>query len=140
MVAQADAVVAHRVDQADLQVPVQDGEIGRTLAEIAGVQQKDVAGAPPGADAVHVGRTLDDAAGPVPHGVQMAVGVVGVEDDEPAPGSRAGGQAKGGCTDAVEKTDLSHGYSSSFFSVSITTTRSSSLPSMAVLSRVRRWT
>ena len=95
MVAQGHAVISHRVHDFDLQIPVQDGEIRGSLAEVAGVQEQDVVLSAAGTDTVHEGSPLDHAARAVTERIEMTVRVVGMEDDELASGGRAGRQAQG---------------------------------------------
>ena len=89
MVAQGDAVIGEVVDHHRLELPLQFGEIGRALAEITGEQQEDLVRAIGVADGVHEGGPFDGAAHPVlvaaAQGLEVAVGVVGVQDDQPGP-------------------------------------------------------
>ena len=129
VIAQGDAVVGEVVDDARLKHAAQLAEIGRALAEIAGVQQQDAVLAVDGTDRVHERGTLDAAAEAVvfaaAHGLEMAVRVVGMQDHQLGlPAAGAAGR-DGSCE---QDQHLSHCATSSF----LTTTRPSVLYSSGV--------
>ena len=62
MVAQSHAIVLHRVDQIDLDVASEHGEIGRALIEVAGMEEQHVPLSVSLHDTVAVGGTLDHSA------------------------------------------------------------------------------
>ena len=87
MVAERQAIVREVVDGLHLQFAAQFGEVGRPLAEVAGVQEEHAVGAVDIAYGIHERGTLDHAAVPVvraaAQGLEMAVGIVGVQDHQP---------------------------------------------------------
>ena len=129
MVAQGDAVVGEVVDDARFQHAAELAEIGRALAEIAGVQQQDAVGAVGCADGVHERGALDAAAEAVvfaaAHGLEVAVRVVGMQDHQLGLAT-AGAEGQGGR--CKKDQDLFHCASSSL----LTTTRPSVLYSSGV--------
>ena len=62
MVAQSHAIVLHRVDQIDLDVASEHGEIGRALIEVAGMEEQHVPLSVSLHDTVAVGGALDHSA------------------------------------------------------------------------------
>lgn len=85
MIAEGDEVVAERVEHRHLHFTAVDVEIGCALHYIAGINE-DYVGTR-GADAVNYNLSAQDAPFPVEIGVDLGVGVVGVEDDKCVVGS-----------------------------------------------------
>ena len=87
MVPKGDAVILQGIDKVHFDIPAQDGEIGRSLAEVACVEEEDIPLPIRLDDAVTAGSPLD---GPAQSGLiagpfrlQMAVGIVEMHDCKP---------------------------------------------------------
>ena len=80
MVSKGYAVIPQGVDQFGLKVPFHQGEVGGSLAEVAGVQEQHIAGAVRAADTVNVCCALNYAGLAAAKGVVVAVRIVNVQD------------------------------------------------------------
>ena len=85
MIAEGDEVVAERVEHRHLHFTAVDVEIGCALHYIAGINE-DYVGTR-GADAVNYNLSAQDATFAIEIGVDLGVGVVGVENDKCVVGS-----------------------------------------------------
>ena len=85
MIAEGDEVVAERVEHRHLHFTAVDVEIGCALHYIAGINE-DYVGTR-GADAVDYDFSAQDATFAIEIGVDLGVGVVGVENDKCVVGS-----------------------------------------------------
>ena len=90
VVAEGDTIVLHRVDEVDLDVTSEHGEIGRALTEVTGVEKEYITFSVGFHDTVTVSRALNHSAKTFPPTgtlrLKMAVGVVHVKDGEPSLG------------------------------------------------------